>query len=423
MYLCVFEDDRVPHLLPLVYTHPVYDLRIGMRTLLETTRDAFDGVPVLLHARAYLAAVAAQEHDLLVNRIPDGLDVLFVNGRYVAGDGPVLERLRRAAQPGEPARVFVQGDAVVAAWVPGASSRYVEGDAVTRASFDGLPEETVEGAAFIDRLWHLIDALRPALERDFRHRTRGYNIYERPGAVVKPGALLAGGEQIYLAPGARIQPGAVLNAEDGPVYVDADAVVFENAIVRGPAYVGPCSQVKPGADIEGCAIGGHSKVGGEVLETIVHSYTNKAHDGHLGHAYLGRWCNLGADTNNSNLKNDYSPVSLYNAATGAFESTGRQFMGLVMADHSKCGIDTMFNTGTVVGVFCNIYGSGFQPRHLPSFSWGGADTGFTEYRLEKAMRVAETVMARRQVPFSEAHRRMLSAVYTTTRAGRRNVYI
>jgi UDP-N-acetylglucosamine diphosphorylase/glucosamine-1-phosphate N-acetyltransferase len=265
--------------------------------------------------------------------------------------------------------------------------------------------------------------LEASIERDFHTRTKGYQIYERPGAVVKEGALLAGGERIYLGPGACIQPGAVLNAEDGPIYIDDNATVFENAIVRGPAFIGACSQVKPGADIEACAIGPHAKVGGEVLHTVFHSYANKAHDGHLGHAYIGRWCNLGADTNNSNLKNDYSVVTLFDAVAGAFEPTGRQFMGLVMADHAKCGIDTMFNTGTVVGVFCNIYGSGFQPRHLPSFSWGGADTGFTEYRLDKALRVAEAVMARRQIAFTDADRELLTHVFTMTRPGRRNGYI
>ena len=415
MYLCLFEDDRALHLLPLAATRPVYGLRLGIRTLLETAHEAFGKPSLLLHARRYLAGVAAQEHDALVNRIPDGLDVLFLNGRFVAEPGPVLERLRRAARPGEPQRVFVQGNDVVAAWMPSASSRLVGEDAVTSAAFEGLPEERVEGARLIGRLWHLIDELRPALARDFEARTSGLNVYERPGADVQDGALLAHGERIFLGEGATVRPGAILNAEAGPIYLGEGAVVMEGAVVRGPAYVGPHAQVKIGASVEGSAIGPWSKVGGEVHDAVLHSYSNKGHAGFLGHAYLGRWCNLGADTNASNLKNDYGPVTLYDEAEGDFAQTDRQFLGLFMGDHSKCGINAMFNTGTVVGVSCNLYGAGFPPRHISSFSWGGPQDGFQTYRLEKALRVAEAVMARRSVPLTAADRGVLTSVFERAR--------
>ena len=417
MYLCLFEDAQVPHLLPLVYTRPVYDLRLGIRTLLETAREAFEGPSLLLHARRYLADVAAQEHDALVNRIPDGLDVLFLNGRYVAEAGPVLERLRQAARPGEPGRLFLQNDDVVAAWVPGATSRLVEADALAPDVFGHLAEERLEGARLVGRLWHLLDELRPALARDFKARTKGYNIYERPGADVQAGALLVRGEQVYLAEGASVRPGAILNAEAGPIYVGEGAVVMEGAVVRGPAFVGRGAQVKIGASVEGSAIGPWSKVGGEVHDAVLHSYANKGHAGFLGHAYLGRWCNLGADTNTSNLKNDYGPVTLYDAAEGDFVRTDRQFLGLFMGDHAKCGINAMFNTGTVVGVSCNLYGAGFPPRHVPSFSWGGPQDGLRTYRLEKALRVAEAVMARRGVAFTAVDREMLTSVFEMTRGG------
>lgn len=420
MYLCLFEDDTVRHLSPLVLTRAVYDLRLGIRTLLETTHEALGGPALLLHTRAAVAGVTAQEHDALVNRIPEGLDVLFVNGRYIAEEGPVLQRLRKAARSGEPGRVFVQGEDVVAAWVPDAAGRLVADDALSQATFEGLSEERLDEARLISRLWHLLDALPPALLRDYTVRTKGYNIYERPGAVLEDGAHLVHGEHIYVAPGATIRPGAVLNAADGPIYVDRDAVVMENAVVRGPAYIGRRAEVKVGADIAESAIGTYSKVGGEVHGSVFHSLSNKAHPGHLGDAYLGRWCNLGADTNNSNLKNDYGAVSLYDAATGAFEETGRQFLGLFMGDHSKCGIDTMFNTGTVIGVFCNVFGAGFQPRYLPSFSWGSPDGGFSEYRLEKALRVAEAAMARRDVPLTDADRTLLASISEASRAEREN---
>ena len=409
MYLCLFEDEHAGHLWPLAATRGVYGLRLGIRTLYETTREAFESPSTLLHARRRVAEVAAQEHDALVNRIPEGLDVLFVNGRWIAEDGAVLDRLRQAARAGEPARAFVQGDVLVAAWVPGAASRYVEADAVTRATFEALPEETVEGARFIGRLWHLLDELDAALRRDFAARTESFNIYERPGADIHESALLVEGEQIFVAEGATVRPGAILNAEDGPIYVDEAAVVMENAVIRGPAYVGKRAEVKVAANLESVAIGTYSKIGGEVHGSVVHSYSNKAHPGYLGDSYLGRWCNLGADTNTSNLRNDYGEVALYDAATGRDAPTGRQFAGLFMGDHSKCGINTMFNTGTVVGVSCNLYGAGYQPRFVPSFRWGRPGK-LLPYRLDKALAVAEAVMARRGVALSAADRALLTTI-------------
>lgn len=418
MYLCLFEDDQVLHLLPLVHTRPVYDLRLGIRTVLETTREAFGSPPTLLHTRPVLAAVAGQSFaDYLVNRVPDGLAVLFVNGRYIAEDGPVLERLRRAVQ-GEPGRVFVQGDTVVAAWVPQATNRLVQTEAITRATFEGMPEEPVEGVRCIGRLWELIGELKPALVRDFRARTKGYRIYEYPHAVIHPSVLLAEGEHIHIGPRSVIKPGAILNAEAGPVYIDADVVVMERAVIRGPAYIGPHTQVKVGASLESCAIGPVCRVGGEVIESVLHSCTNKAHPGFLGQSYLGSWCNLGADTNSSNLKNDYGPVSLHNEYLGTTEDSGLTFLALFMGDHSKSGIDTMFNTGTVVGVSCNLYGSGFHPTFIPSFSWGDPQNRYVPYRLAKALHVAERVMARRNVAFTDADRALLTALYQATDAAR-----
>lgn len=420
MHLCLFEDGAADHLHPLTLTRAVYDLRLGRRTLLTTTRDAFGRPPTLLHARPLVARVTAQENDLLVNRIPEGLDVLFVNGRYVAEEGDVLDRLRHAIRDGENGRVFVQDDTVIAAWVPSASSRFVQDASLTRSTFDGLPEETVEGATLIGRLWHLIDALRPALTRDFKAAV-SHEVYERPGATLHESAVLVEGEQIIVAPDATVQAGVVLDASRGPIHIDEGATIMAQAVVRGPAYIGPKTQVKVGANVEGSAIGFWSKIGGEVHDSVLHSLSNKAHAGFLGHSYLGRWCNMGADTNVSNLKNDYGEVTLYDAATGAFEPSGRQFLGLVMGDHSKCGINTMFNTGTVVGVSCSLFGAGYMPRHVPAFSWGGP-AGLTTYRLDKALQVADTVMRRRNRHLTDADRENLETVFegwTNRAAGNR----
>jgi UDP-N-acetylglucosamine diphosphorylase/glucosamine-1-phosphate N-acetyltransferase len=179
--------------------------------------------------------------------------------------------------------------------------------------------------------------------------------------------------------------------------------------------------VKPLAQIQRCAVGSWCKVGGEVTDSVLQAYSNKAHTGFLGHSYLGQWCNIGAGTTTSNLRNDYGPIKLYDASTGAFEPTGRQFLGLFMGDHAKIAINMMLNTGTVVGVCCNLFGSGFPPRYLPSFSWGDPSAGFQEYRLEKALQVAEAMMARRKQALTDEERALLTAIFETTRVERGQV--
>ena len=414
MHLCVFEDDGAGHFLPLVHTRAVYDLRIGVRTILRGLRDAFGDPPTILHARPQVASVSARENDLLVNRIPQGLDILFVNGRWLPDEGDLLDRIRAAGRHGEPPRVFVQEGAVVAAWVPNASSRFVDADVVTPATFDGLPEERLEGARLISRLWSLQNELIGALERDYDFYLKGINVFERPGVDIREGAVLAGSERIHIGKGTVVRPGSVLNAEEGPIFIGEDVTIHDLAVVKGPAYIGSKSVIMTGADIEACSFGYWCKVGGQVEETIIHSLSNKAHSGFLGNAYIGRWCNLGADTNVSNLKNDYGEVKMYDAVAGDFEGSGRQFLGLVMGDHTKSGINTMFNTGAVAGVCSNLFGTGFQPRLIPSFSWGGPHT-FDEYRLDKALKVAEIVMGRRERQLSEAERENLAVVFEATR--------
>ncbi len=417
MNLCLFEDDKVAHLLPLVYTRAVFDLRLGIRTLLETTRDAFDNPAMFFHARPVAAQATARNADLL-NRIPDGLDVLFVNGRFIAEPGPVLDRLKAAARSSEHGRIFVQGDDLVAVWFPEAANALIQREEVTRATFEGLVEEEVEGARFISRTWHLLDELAAALTRDYAARTKGYYIYEREQVEIRDGVHLVAGEQIYIAPGAVVRTNAVLNAENGPIFIDRNAVIKEAAVIHGPAYIGAHTQVNVGAHIEGSSVGPVCKVGGAVHESVLHSYSNKAHTGFVGNSYLGSWCNMGSDSTTSDLRNDYRTVPLYNLALNAYEPTGRQFVGLIMGDHSKCGINTMFNTGSVVGVNCNIFGTGYPPCFIPSFSWGSAETGFQEYHLEKALEVAQAVMARRNMQLSETERDILSAVFDATRAER-----
>lgn len=413
MHLCVFEDDLAEHFIPLVHTRAIYDLRLGIRTLLEAIREAFGNPGTILHARGYVAAATAYENNLLVNKTPSGIGVLYVNGRWIVEEGDVLDRVRQSIDTPEP-RVFTSGEVVVAAWVPDASSRYIDADAVTLERFEGLPTEEVDGLRMVKRMWDLGRELDAALHRDYRVRTEGLYIYERPGVEITEGAHLVNAEQIYVGPGAVISAGAVVTAEEGPVYIGEGATIEPGAVIKGPAYIGPKCEVMTGADVERCSFGYWSKVGGQVQGTIIHSLSNKAHSGYLGDAYIGRWCNLGADTNNSNLRNDYGEVKMYDCVARDFVPTGRQFLGLIMADHSKSGINTMFNTGAVVGVCCNLFGAGFMPRCVPSFSWGGPE-GFSEFRLDKALRVADAVMRRRERELTDAERENLEAVFEVTR--------
>ena len=257
----------------------------------------------------------------------------------------------------------------------------------------------------IARLWHLLDAVGDRIAEDIDDMG---GLGEVSGTAM-PGAHLVMPERIHVGSNATVKTGAVLDATDGPIRLDPGATVGENAVVRGPVWIGPGATVNPACRIDASAVGERSKVGGEVHASILHSFSSKGHDGYLGNSSLGRWCNLGAATDTSNLKNDYGEVTQYDAVARDFVGTGRQFVGLVMGDHSKCSIHTMFNTGTVVDVFCNLYGAGFPPRHVPSFSWGGAD-GLVPYRTDKAFRVAEAVMARRDRDLSQAERTLLSEI-------------
>jgi len=205
-----------------------------------------------------------------------------------------------------------------------------------------------------------------------------------------------------------------LNASSGPIYLGRDSEIMEGSVIRGPFALGEHSVVKLGAKIYGpTTIGQHSRVGGEVNNSVILGYSNKGHDGFLGNSVLGEWCNLGADTNNSNLKNNYAEVKIWNYPENHFVKTGLQFCGLIMGDHSKCGINTMFNTGTVVGVSANIFGSGFPRNFIPSFSWGGG-AGFMDYKPDKAFETMELVMERRGVNLTDIDREIYQYIFENT---------
>lgn len=399
--ICLFEDSHYARLFPLTLTRPVFDLRCGMLSLKEKIEHHVPGRPVHLLCRDHLAEVVLESYpDARINDL-DAEACLFVNGRVLA-DEALMRRLQ-----GREDRLFYLGDELVAARLSGTAAQKMRAVVQGPVDFGGIDAESVE-ARLMRYPWDLIHENPEELVADFARR----GIEGRVEGEVSPHAVLLNPQQVYVAPEARVAAGAVLDAESGPIYVDRGAKIMANAVVEGPAFIGERSQIKIGAKIyEGTSIGEVCKIGGEVEESIVHGFSNKQHDGFLGHAYIGSWVNVGADTNNSDLKNNYGSVKVY--INGAVVDSGSQFVGLFMGDHSKSGINTMFNTGTVVGAMCNVFGGGFPPKAIPSFSWGGAD-GFVAHDLEKALETARRVMARRDVAMTPAYEALMRFIHRQT---------
>ena len=260
----------------------------------------------------------------------------------------------------------------------------------------------------IENIWDIFSDNGREIEADFKLLTKA----RKSQKISDTNTVI--GKHIFIEKGAKISC-SILNAENGPIYIGKNAEIMEGAIIRGPFAMGENAVLKMGSKIYGpTTLGPHCKVGGEVNNSVFFGYSSKAHDGFLGNSVIGEWCNLGADTNNSNLKNNYAEVKLWNYEMERFKRTGLQFCGLIMGDHSKCGINTMFNTGTVIGVSANIFGSGFPRNFVPSFSWGGV-SGFQVYKLPKVFEVASKVFERRKLDFDENEQNILSEVYDMTK--------
>jgi UDP-N-acetylglucosamine diphosphorylase/glucosamine-1-phosphate N-acetyltransferase len=251
-------------------------------------------------------------------------------------------------------------------------------------------------AVFLENRWDIFEKNAIGIQMDFDLLTKN----RKSQKISESNTLIGDSSQIFLEEGASVEA-CILNSKSGPIYIGKDAEIMEGSIIRGPFALCEHGGIKLGTKVYGpTTIGPYCKVGGEVSNAVFQAYSNKGHDGFLGNAVIGEWCNLGADTNSSNLKNNYSKVNAYSYETQKFEKTDLQFMGLIMGDHSKCGINTMFNTATVVGVSANIYGGDFPSKYIPSFSWGGSD-GFVNFELEKAIQAAKAMMSRRGVEFTE----------------------
>lgn len=381
MNLILFDDEQVKSLYPLTASRPAAEIRAGIKTISQKWKDALQPEAVYYDTLDYLAAKYPNTSDK-VNSIR-------INGRLLPANS--LVSVIKNLLPGD---VLVKGQVVLA--INGAES-------INQLEF-------VEEVDMIDNLWDIFSGNHKRIEADFEQITKGRN-----SEVVDETCKIIGNHPVFLEPGAKCYA-SVLNTTDGPIYLDKDSEIMEGCLVRGPFSLGEHSQLKMGARIySGTTVGPHSKVGGEVNNSVIFGFSNKGHEGFLGNSVVGEWCNIGADSNNSNLKNNYDEVKLWSYVTERFVKTGLQFCGLIMADHSKCGINTMFNTGTVVGFSANVFGSGFPRNFVPDFGWGGA-SGFVTYKPEAAILTAERVMARRGLSFSAADKMIFEAIYDNTSA-------
>ncbi len=385
MNYILFDDIAVKkHLLPLTYTRPVCDIRIGILTIREKWEHEL-GKNISVKTDDYLSVKYPQILSGKENNI-------WINGSVLPS--PLLIKSIRNLKPN---RALFYAGVLIAV-----NSGKKEVDKFPSVK---ISDEVKEKIFQVERLWDIFSKNGQAIDDDFLRLTKG-----RKSAKVSSTNTLIG-NKIFIEKGAKLEC-AILNSTSGPIYIGKNAEIMEGAILKGPIAIGEESIVKAGAKIYGpTTIGCHSKVGGEISNSVIFGYSNKGHDGFLGNSVLGEWCNLGADTNNSNLKNNYSEVKLWDYPENRYVSTGLIFCGLVMGDHSKCGINTMFNTGTVVGVSSNIYGGDFPPKFVPSFNWGGV-AGFTTYQLNKACETAERVFERRHKKFDKVERAILAKVFS-----------
>lgn len=390
MQLILADDQYRDHLLPFVFTRPVGDLRCGILT----TRSKWE---MLLGVPKGTSGSLTQFYLSGKYPLTSGSECLVVNGALLPDEG-----MLRMVQSLKLGQQIQYKDRVLAAAVR--RDQLVGMERLTKL----VDFETIEFIGDLRLIQHPADLFTmndTELRADFVLLTRG-----RKSAVISGTNQTFLPSDIFLEPGAKVEC-SILNASTGPIYIGKDAEIMEGSMVRGPFALGDQGVLKMGTKVYGATtIGPGSKVGGEISNSMVYGNSNKAHDGFLGNSVVGEWCNIGADSNTSNLKNNYSEVKIWNYVARDYKGTGLQFCGLFMGDHSKCSINTMFNTGTVVGVSANIFGAGFPPKMVPSFSWG-SDQASEMFVIDKALQLAEKVMSRRNVAISEADKNILSHLY------------
>lgn len=375
MQINLFDPANIRvNLLPFTFTRPVAEIRVGILKIFEKWQH-------------YGFETGFHTEDYLVEKYPANASELKVNGA-LCPDQPVVNAIKNL-KTGEK---LYAGEILLAQ----------NGAGETEVAFE-------QEVLLINQTWEVFQHNASQIEADFALVTQGK--ISQP--ITDPHTVVYGKENLFIEEGATIRA-SIINAEGGKVYIGKNTTVHEGSLIKGSFALCEGSHVNMGAKIKGdTTIGPYSKVGGEVSNSVIFGYSNKGHDGFLGNSVIGEWCNLGADTNTSNLKNNYAQVKLWNYKKGGFANTGLQFCGLMMGDHAKCGINTMFNTGTVVGVGANIFGSGFPRNFVPSFGWGGA-SGLSTFQPRKFYEVAAAVMKRRSKEFDEVEKAVIDQVFADT---------
>lgn len=396
--IILFDSEERNHLLPLVFTRPMGELRVGFLTIAQKWEIHLSGT-VSYITQGYLAG-----------KFP----IKFTNDNYIINGSvlPTLKLIQEIQKLGSN-HVILHNDELIAGHLDQKNIDRVMND----DSLDDIHKVQISENDLI-RITRLHDLVR----------FNGEQIIADIGLITKnkysstlsnTNQVIGDPKLIFAEPGAKSEYN-IFNTTMGPVYLGKNSEVMEGSIIKGPFALGNDSTIKMGAKIyPNVSTGEHVKLGGEVGNTIIYSYSNKGHDGYLGDSVIGEWCNIGADSNVSNLKNNYAEVKLWDYARERFEFTGLQFCGLIMGDHSKCGINSMFNTGTVAGVSCNIFGAGYPRNFIPSFSWGGA-TGLIAYSLEKAIEASNAMMKRRGKSLSEEDLKILSHIWEADKIWRKS---
>ena len=382
MNYILFDGSVRNSLLPFTYTRPVADIRIGILTIREKWEKQLGFTTTTL------------TEDYLEEKYPmvEMDENIMINASYL----PTDELITQVKDLKENQAILKEGEIVA----------FFTKNTQEEIDFDTYElVDSITDLLQIKNTWDIFSLNGKAIEDDFKFLTEG-----RKSAPIPETVNCINKSHIFLEEGVDISF-ATLNASNGPIYIGKNATIMEGCLVRGPFSLGDDSVVKMGAKIYGdTTIGPMCKVGGELTNVVIFGHSSKAHDGYLGNAVIGEWCNLGADTNNSNLKNNYAEVKLWSYETERFAKTGLQFCGLMMGDHSKCGINTMFNTGTVIGVSANIFGGNFPRNFIPSFSWGGS-AGFTTFKMNKVNEVVKAVMHRKHLEYTPQEEKILQHIF------------
>jgi len=390
MNYILFDGPSRNALLPFTFTRPVADILIGIMTIRQKWEMRLGSTTTTL-TEEYLSEkypmVELEEN-------------VMINASFLANDA--LAEL--VSNLGHNQAIF-KGDEVIAFYTS-EEQEEVDFDAYEIIEYNG-------DCITIEHTWDIFSKNDAAIREDFEYLTE-----DRKSQPIPKSVNVIAPEYIFIEEGAKLEF-VTLNASTGPIYIGRDAEIMEGSTIRGPFALCDDASVKMGSKVYGATtVGPHSRIGGEVKNAVLFAHSNKGHEGYLGDSVIGEWCNMGADTNNSNLKNNYEEVKLWSYETEGFTKTGLQFCGLMMGDHSKCGINTMFNTGTVVGVSANIFGAGFPRNFIPSFSWGGA-SGFSTYVTKKAFETARLVMSRRGLEFDEREAAILEHVFEESKKWRK----